>query len=360
MSLFCRLFGHSFGQDDACKRCGIDRAGERVPSRGLRFRRIKGKKAYALMGTMGCTDTTVILPAYYRNCPVCEIAPHAFSDYPVPYEIAVPDSITSIGKEAFASSPLRAITFGEQPCALGEGVFCGCHELTSPALPCGITELPPRTFALCTALEDVTLPDSVRSIGEKAFAGCTALTHVTYSDNMDALGAHAFEGCVKLSAVSLPRSMTALPDGLLCGCESLAAIELHEGITALGERSLAYCTSLTELSFPTTLTTIGAGACQGCTALTSITLPPSLTDFPTDENGRGETFDGCTSLTTVELHKGIAHFPPQLFGDCSSLTSLPFHGTSADWRAICKAQGWDEGSATYVVHCVNGRIRKGH
>ena len=46
------------------------------------------------------------------------------------------------------------------------------------------------------------------------------------------------------------------------------------------------------------------------------------------------------------------------FYDCSSLTSLIFEGTKAEWNAITKYSDWNGNTGAYIVHCTDGDIEK--
>ena len=366
MSFFCRIFGHTPDADGVCRRCGTDTRSARVPSRALRFRRMKGTRECALVGAGKCRDTAVVVPAYHRGRPVRKIAARAFAHYlaendsATPYTVELPRSVECIGPHAFAHSALTDVTYGNESCTLGEGVFYGCHALDHAPLPAALSELPARALARCTSLVSIDLDERILSIGEGALAGCAALEHLSYNDKQAVLGAHALEGCVKLAEITLPPDMAALPDRLLYGCESLTAVRLPERLQLIGEGALAFCCQLETLTLPNTLSELGASALMGCSSLRALSFPPSLTLIGGDETSEGGALEGCECLQSIELYPGIVRFPARMLSGCRSLVDIELHGTSADWRAIQKDETFDLDSATYVVHCVNGRIRKGH
>ncbi|MBE6424880.1 MAG: leucine-rich repeat domain-containing protein, partial [Planctomycetaceae bacterium] len=90
-------------------------------------------------------------------------------------EYTIPDSVTSIGNEAFR----------------------WCKSLTSVTIPDSVTSIGDSAFSSCDSLTSVTIPNSVTSIGEGAFLGCDNLTSVTIPDSVTSIGYRAFEGCSK-------------------------------------------------------------------------------------------------------------------------------------------------------------------
>jgi len=73
-------------------------------------------------------------------------------------EYAIPDSVTSIGSDAFG----------------------WCENLTSVVISDSVTSIGNGAFYYCTSLTDITIPDSVISIGSEAFECCYSLTSITF------------------------------------------------------------------------------------------------------------------------------------------------------------------------------------
>lgn len=93
-------------------------------------------------------------------------------------EIELPNSVTTIGSEAFQNSGLFSIV-----------------------LPNSLEKISNSVFRYCKNLGSITLPDSVTSIGEFAFEGCSTLTSVTIGNNVTNIYNYAFSNCTLLNNI---------------------------------------------------------------------------------------------------------------------------------------------------------------
>ena len=93
----------------------------------------------------------------------------------------IPNSVTSIGKEAFYL----------------------CMDIVSMAIPNGVTSIDERAFEGCRGLISLTIPNSVTTIGNVAFASCTGLTSVTIPSSVTSIGEYAFQSCNSLTSVTV-------------------------------------------------------------------------------------------------------------------------------------------------------------
>ncbi|MBQ9112308.1 MAG: leucine-rich repeat protein [Clostridia bacterium] len=116
-------------------------------------------------------------------------------------EIIVPDTVTSIGKNAFANCAGVSITVEGSVTSLGDGAFKGCDVLMSITLGEGLTSVPYEAFSGCTALEAIRIPESVTVICENAFEECEALSSVMLHSTAAVIEDAAFRFCEALETV---------------------------------------------------------------------------------------------------------------------------------------------------------------
>ena len=269
----CTIAGHNY-EDRICVNCG-----EKMPSEGLEFTKIEGKKEYAVTGLGSCTDTDIIIPAEHEGLPV-----------------------TSIGSDAFAY----------------------CYSLTSVVIPDSVTSIGNFAFYYCSSLTSVEIPDSVTSIGDYAFSACNSLQYNEY-DNGYYLGNENNKYVVLVKAkdksitnCNIHQNTKVVYSSAFDGCTSLTSVEIPDSVTSIGEGAFADCSSLTSVVIPDSVTSIGGSSFSNCDSLTSIVIPASVTSIG------GGAFSSCDSLTSVVIGDGVTSIGNYAFQNCTSLTSVTF------------------------------------
>jgi hypothetical protein len=115
--------------------------------------------------------------------------------------ITIPDSITSIGAEAFVYCIYLTNIAFNSAINIKSAAFAGCTALTNIAFN-SATIIGPAAFSQCTSLVSIDF-NSVTQILPNAFKGCANLTNIIIPNSVISLGTYVFEGCVKLNSIQL-------------------------------------------------------------------------------------------------------------------------------------------------------------
>lgn len=156
-------------------------------------------------------------------------------------------NVTSIGYDAFAGATLKTITMPNSVTSIGENAFAKSLTLTSVIIPHSVTIIGDNAFHDCQNLESVSIPNSVKSIGSFAFSDCYKLTSVNIPNSVTIIEDGTFYNCFSLNSVNIPNSVTSIEGGAFYNCFSLTSISIPNSVTSIGESAFAYCSSLTSV-----------------------------------------------------------------------------------------------------------------
>ena len=261
-----------------------------------------------------------------RTLKVTEIGNSAFYYCSSLESVTIPNSVTSIGNNAFTHSNLTSVTIPNGVTSIGGYAFEGCIYLESITIPNSVTSIGESAFRECSSLQSVTIPNSVTSIESYAFLGCSGLTSITveegntYYDSRDNSNAiietksnTLIHGCKN---TIIPNSVTSIGDYAFENCRSLKTITIPNSVTSIGGRAFYYCYSLQSITIPNSVTSIGGAAFKGCDNLKTITIPNSVTSIG------NSAFGGCSSLKTITIPNSVTSIGDFTFDSCSSLESV--------------------------------------
>lgn len=201
--------------------------------------------------------------------------------------IEIPNSVTSIGEDAFYGCSATTCTIGGSVTTIGRDSFAYCRNLTSATIGNSVTTIDSFAFEYCTSLSSVTIGSGVTSIGAICFDNC-ALTSITIPNNVTSIGNNAFVNCTGLTSVTLSNNITTIESGLFSGCKNLkrlnsstdGVVNILNGVTNIGRAAFTGCKSIVSVNIPSTITSIGESTFNGCNSLTGITIhattPPSI------------------------------------------------------------------------------------
>lgn len=326
------------------------------PSEGLEysFDKYGSHYGYVVTDIGSCTDNNVIIPSEYKSRTVKSIGDNAFKDCIGITSITIPDSVTSIGYEAFSGctkleniyytgdiaswckisglnnllTSLRTLYINgnkiegnlnipNNVTSIGSYSFSFCGKLTGITIPDSVTSIDVSAFASCSNLANITIPNSVTSIGDSAFADCSNLANITIPNSVTSIGNYAFRDCTGLVNIKIGDSVSNIgysaflntawynnqPDGLVYAGKVAykykgtmpenTSISLKKDTISINNAAFVNCNGLESIMIPDSVTTIGAEAFRGCTSLAIIMIPDNVINIG------GYAFNGCSGLTSI-------------------------------------------------------------
>ncbi len=129
--------------------------------------------------------------------------------------------VTEAPNELPAGQALRWVALPDTVTRIGRRAFAGCSALEWVQLPAGLTAIAERMFSGCGALKRVTLPETVTEIGEYAFYGCERLEALRLPECVERIGRYAFYNCRRMERINIPLAARELNTGLFLNCDSL-------------------------------------------------------------------------------------------------------------------------------------------
>lgn len=217
-------------------------------------------------------DNDLVIPDSIDNAVVTSIGVKAFAESNQFESITIPDSIESIGEDAFwecnglkkvyVSSiedwcKIKFEDISSNPIVYAREIYIDGELATDITIPKGITKICDYAFVGCDTITNVVIPNSVISIGNSAFFDCSNLKNISIPNSVTSIGDSAFYYCYNLKNISIPNSVVNIGAGAFSGCSNLEEVEIPDGIKFIKDSTFAFCENLTTIIIPQSVKEIG-------------------------------------------------------------------------------------------------------
>lgn len=338
------------------------------PSQGLELSLTYTKEqgdVYVVTGIGTCEDTDLVIPSTVDGVPVVEIESRAFygnkqiqslycgnrvtkiGDYAFGAasnlkKIIIPDSVVSIGDEAFCNSGVADLEIGDRVQEFGEGVFQMCGSLRSVKLPYCLTVLSENTFNFCSALTEVELSPNTVSIEKQAFEGA-GLKSIKFPASVKTVAPNSFSAKVGFQGFEVDEENPYLcsVDGVLFSKDMAELIIVPKG------KNGSY-------TVPNGVKIIDEMAFMDITY--EVTLPDSVRTI-----SESAFYGRYRGNYTLNIKKGLTFIDNFAFSSSEGRVTINFEGTKEEWNAIRKPEYWYQsyggaGNQTITVNCSDGTL----
>ena len=239
---------------------------------------------------------------------ITSVGNDAFYNFTSLENITLPDSVVTIGNNAFANTALSSFILPESLTTIGYYAFEGT-KLKEFTLPETLTSVDNSIFKNCTELEEVII---LCSCFEPRFNGCTSLkTLVLNGGPISSSTSSGFlYGNETLENLTLGEKVTSIGDNAFGNCTSLKSVTIENGLTAIGQLSFQNCSALLEINIPSTVESIGYKSFDGCTSLEKVTFNDGLVSIAK------WAFNACPALSEVSIPKTVTEIGEYAFHGC--------------------------------------------
>lgn len=287
-----------------------------------------GDSSYLRVLDLGDSLKTIDERAFFR-CELLDNSAYSFDmDNGRIINSFIPDTVTSIGTQAFEGTKLaseNAVGLEESGNLYYAGNWVVGYYSTETYKPSGTLRLRSGTVGIgnyafygLEGLQTLNGTDSVRYVCNGAFYNCKRLANVSLNNNLQEINSRAFYGCSSLFSVDLPVSLKSIGSSAFYKCTTLSEIDLSgcPDLKTIGSNAFYACTNLKSVNFGDTVESIGNYAFAECSALTEIAVPASVKTIGV------RAFMDCYNLATLNLSEGLESIGDYAFKNCMSLYRL--------------------------------------
>lgn len=255
--------------------------------------------------------------------------------------VNIPLSVEYIGKYAFTGSEIRNINISENVAEIGLGAFRFCkylQEINVDINNANYSSVDGVLFNkdLTTLIQypggkyvydGYTVPNSVTTIDRYALA-YTDLETINIPGSVNNIANYAFYDNQNLQSINVTQDNLNYSsiNGVLFDktADSLitypmgrhGVYSIPDGTIYIKDAAFDGCSKLTAITFPSSITEIGSYAFQSCESLVFIDLPDGIKEI------KSFAFYNCTNLSYINFGKNVTTIEHNAFAYCSALQSV--------------------------------------
>lgn len=188
---------------------------------------------------------TIIIPNK-----ITELAPNVFSGCTALNEITLPQNLKILNNYSLSSTRITKLNLPEGVTTLGDGVFSNCSNLTEISIPNSVSSWGKDIFASCNAINTVYWNGTLNEWLELDFNGYQSnpcysgaelyinqslLTDLVIEDGVSEIKSYSFYGCEALETLTIPASITKIGDSAFYNCSMLKTITFLGDVPEISE-----------------------------------------------------------------------------------------------------------------------------
>ena len=212
----------------------------------LTYAYLKGKGTATLIGHTYSQTRNVTIPGSFKigddSYTVKEIGASAFQNYNNLDTLAIESGVVTIGESAFRDTYLRKVTFPNSLKTIGKEAFCYC-SIDTLVVPEGVDSIAEGAFKYhWSNMRSVSLPTTLRTIGREAFYNNYGFRTLIIPQGVKTIGESAFYNCDGIRRLDIPSSVDSIGTYAFYECNNLSSVvskiqtpfNINENVFAIG------------------------------------------------------------------------------------------------------------------------------
>ena len=264
----------------------------------------------AIQSGYHCKDVTVTF--YYVNG---EIAANILNSQYVSH-IVVNGNIHALGEKAFFNMPvLETISLPDTISSVGANVFANPGKKVMATFrgvdgTIDASVYDGKTSGICY----LYIEDGIKSIGQNAFANSDTVLGVEIV-NTDTIDDYAFSNCPAIKQLYID-SVVNINDYAFYNDIAIDDIVINQNLVNIGSHAFDSCKLISKVKLPNTVRNIGAYSFYDCNSMKSINIPVGVDKI------NEYTFFGCASLLSVDLPNTVKSIGDYAYYGCVLVNDL--------------------------------------